>query len=142
MRWEELKKTAETIVKYAEPYETSYNRIQTSVKDQKELRKVLKTLVGRPARLQILQERNRMIEARRVAESQKELYRLVSHQSSSLLKIASFGVMDASCYHGKEHMKTQVLPNHRVFFCFFPIRNTMGKGVEVMLNETAFNVEY
>ncbi len=78
MRWEELKKNAEKIVEYARPYETAYNKIQSSVKQQKELKTVVKEMVWRTANRQVLDERNRMKEARRVAERQKELYRLVS----------------------------------------------------------------
>ncbi|XP_078383070.1 uncharacterized protein LOC144665665 [Oculina patagonica] len=80
MRWEELKRNAEKIVEYADPYETAYNSIQSLVKQQKELKTVVKEMVWKTANRQVLNERNRMKEAKRVATTQKELYRLSIEQ--------------------------------------------------------------
>ena len=78
MRWERLKKDAEDIATYAKSYESAYNGIQSSVRQQEEITKVLKDIVPKTARIQVKNEIKRQDAARKVDESQKRLYTEVS----------------------------------------------------------------
>ena len=80
MRWEVMKRRAEKIKDYAMPYENAYNKIQESVQRKDDIREVLKTLPG-AAKTQVDNQKKRLVEARRIAISQKGVYVQVSFPS-------------------------------------------------------------
>lgn len=77
MKWETYKEQVEDIRDHARAYEDAYNGIQASIERQDNLREVLKAL-PEAAKIQVDNERTRLIEARRVAISEKRAYVTVS----------------------------------------------------------------
>ena len=81
MKWEVFKKQVEVIKDRAETFEDAYNAIKESIKRRDDVKTILKAL-PQAARLQVVKQKNRLEEARRVAVSEKGAYVLVSVQTS------------------------------------------------------------
>ena len=77
MKWEAFKEQVEDIKDHAKSYELAYSGIQDSIERQDSLREVLQALPA-AAKIQVDRERTRLIEARRVAISEKAAYVVVS----------------------------------------------------------------
>lgn len=86
-KWEAFKKQVEDIRDHAKSYEDAYNGIQASIERQSNLREVLEAL-PEAAKIQVDNERTRLIEARRIAISEKGAYvrvSLILSKSESLI---------------------------------------------------------
>ena len=81
IKWEALKKQVEVIKDRAETFEKAYNAIKESIKRQDDVKTIVKAL-PRTTRLQVVKQKNRLEEARRVAVSEKGAYVLVSVETS------------------------------------------------------------
>ena len=81
MKWEVFKKQVEVIKDRAETFEDAYNAIKESIKRRDDVKTILKAL-PQAARLQVVKQKNRLEEARRVAVSEKGAYVLVSVETS------------------------------------------------------------
>ena len=81
MKWEVFKKQVEVIKDRAETFENAYNAIKESIKRRDDVKTILKSL-PQAARLQVVKQKNRLEEARRVAVSEKGAYVLVSVETS------------------------------------------------------------
>ncbi|XP_027037529.1 uncharacterized protein LOC113665984 [Pocillopora damicornis] len=73
MKWEVFKKQVEVIKDRAETFEDAYNAIKESIKRRDDVKTILKAL-PQAARLQVVKQKNRLEEARRVAVSEKGAY--------------------------------------------------------------------
>jgi len=73
IKWETFKEQVVSIRDYARPYENAYNGIQASVERQDGLQQIISTL-GQTAKAQVDSERTRLVEARRIAISEKGIY--------------------------------------------------------------------
>lgn len=81
MNWLAFKNELESLKDDAKMYEDAYNSIQASVERQAGVRTVLQAL-PQAARIQVGKERDRLVEARRIAVSQKWAYVSVSRIST------------------------------------------------------------
>ena len=81
IKWEAFKKQVEVIKDRAETFENAYNDIKESIKRHDDVKTIVKAL-SQVARLQVVKQKNRLEEARRVAVSEKGAYVLVSVQTS------------------------------------------------------------
>ena len=81
MKWEVFKEQVEVIKDRAETFENAYNAIKESITRQDDVKTIVKAL-PRTTRLQVVKQKNRLEEARRVAVSEKGAYVLVSVQTS------------------------------------------------------------
>ena len=81
IKWEAFKKQVEVIKDRAETFENAYNAIKESIKRQDDVKTIVKAL-PRTTRLQVVKQKNRLEEARRVAVSEKGAYVLVSVETS------------------------------------------------------------
>lgn len=77
IKWETFKERVETIRNHARPYEDAYNEIQASVEQKDGIQQILQAL-PQAAKVQIDNEKTRLIEARRIAISEKGAYVRVS----------------------------------------------------------------
>ena len=77
MKWEAYKEQVEDIRDHAKVYEDAYNGVQASIEREDNLREVLQAL-PEAAKIQVDNERERLIEARRIAISEKGAYVAVS----------------------------------------------------------------
>ncbi|XP_078358122.1 uncharacterized protein LOC144642894 isoform X1 [Oculina patagonica] len=73
MKWESFKEQVENVKDHAKAYEDAYNGIQASVERQDGLRQVMQALPG-AAKIQVDKEIERLVEARRIAISEKGAY--------------------------------------------------------------------
>lgn len=73
MKWEFLKERVENIKDHAKAFEDAYNGIKASVERQDGLREVMQALPP-AAKIQVDKEKERLVEARRIAESEKGAY--------------------------------------------------------------------
>ena len=73
MKWESFKQRVEKIKEHAKEYEDAYNGIQASVERQEGIREVMKAL-PQAAKIQVDKEKERLTEAKRIAESEKGAY--------------------------------------------------------------------
>ena len=81
IKWEVFKKQVEVIKDRAETFENAYNAIKESIQRRDDVKTILKSL-PQAARLQVVKQKNRLEEARRVAVSEKGAYVLVSVETS------------------------------------------------------------
>ena len=81
IKWEAFKKQVEVIKDRAETFENAYNDIKESIKRHDDVKTIVKAL-SQVARLQVVKQKNRLEEARRVAVSEKGAYVLVSVETS------------------------------------------------------------
>ncbi len=77
MKWEAYKEQVEEIRDHAKAYEDAYNGVQASIERQDNLNEVLQAL-PEAALIQVNSELERLIEARRIAISEKGAYVAVS----------------------------------------------------------------
>ncbi len=77
MKWETFKEQVENIKDHAKAYEDAYNGIQASVERQDGIREVMEAL-PEAAKIQVDKEIERLVEAKRIAESEKGAYVSVS----------------------------------------------------------------
>ncbi|KAL9982967.1 hypothetical protein ACROYT_G005082 [Oculina patagonica] len=73
MKWETFKEQVENIKDHAKAYEDAYNGIQASVERQDGIREVMEAL-PEAAKIQVDKEIERLVEAKRIAESEKGAY--------------------------------------------------------------------
>jgi len=73
IKWETFKEQVVAIRDYARSYENAYNGIQASVERQDGIKQITSTL-GQTAKAQVDSERTRLVEARRIAISEKGIY--------------------------------------------------------------------
>ena len=85
LKWEIIKDKAVAIRNNVEPHENAYNEIQETVQRQDDLREVLTALPG-AAKIQVDKEKERLVEARRIAISEKGVYVKVSVSSENEIK--------------------------------------------------------
>ena len=76
MKWEAFKKHVEAIRDRAKAYEDAYNAIKASIERQDGINTIVKVL-PQATRLQVVKQKERLIEARRIAISEKGAYVLV-----------------------------------------------------------------
>ena len=81
IKWEVYKEQVEVIKDRAETFENAYNAIKESITRQDDVKTIVKAL-PRTTRLQVVKQKNRLEEARRVAVSEKGAYVLVSVETS------------------------------------------------------------
>ena len=81
IKWEAFKKQVEVIKDRAETFENAYNAIKESIKRQDDVKTIVKAL-PQAARLQVVKQKNRLVEAKRIAVSEKGAYVLVSVETS------------------------------------------------------------
>ena len=81
MKWEVFKKQVEVIKDRAETFENAYNAIKESIKRRDDVKTILKAL-PQAARLQVVKQKNRLVEAKRIAVSEKGAYVLVRVETS------------------------------------------------------------
>ena len=81
MKWEVFKEQVEVIKDRAETFENAYNAIKESITRHDDVKTIVKAL-PQAARLQVVKQKNRLEEARRVAVSEKGAYVLVSVETS------------------------------------------------------------
>ena len=81
MKWEVFKEQVEVIKDRAETFENAYNAIKESITRHDDVKTIVKAL-PRTTRLQVVKQKNRLEEARRVAVSEKGAYVLVSVETS------------------------------------------------------------
>ena len=81
MKWEVFKEQVEVIKDRAETFENAYNAIKDSITRHDDVKTIVKAL-PQAARLQVVKQKNRLEEARRVAVSEKGAYVLVSVETS------------------------------------------------------------
>ena len=77
IKWETFKEKVESIRDHATPYENSYNTIQAFVERKDGIRQILQAL-PQAAKTQVDNEKTRLVEARRIAISEKGAYVRVS----------------------------------------------------------------
>ena len=77
MKWEAFKEQVEGIRDHAKAYEDSYNAIKESMERQDDIKAVMQAL-PQATRTQIVNEKKRLVEAKRVARSEKGAYVSVS----------------------------------------------------------------
>lgn len=77
MKWEAYKEEVETIKGHAESYEKAFNAIKVSIERQYGIKAVIRA-IPQAARIQVVKEKERLQEARRIAVSEKGIYTLVS----------------------------------------------------------------
>lgn len=75
MKWDALKKRMKTMIDRAQSYEDSYNQIKASIQDEISS---LKNALPKATLTQVSSEKDRVVEARRVAISQKKTWVAVS----------------------------------------------------------------
>ena len=82
IKWETFKEQVVSIRDYARSYENAYNGIQSSVERQDGITQIIGAL-GQTAKTQVDSEKTRLVEARRIAISEKGIYVAVSFGVSS-----------------------------------------------------------
>ncbi len=75
MKWEHVKKGLITMKGHAKSFEDAYNNVRTSI--EKEIAKVIKAL-PQATLIQVRSEKERLVESRRIAISEKGAYVAVS----------------------------------------------------------------
>lgn len=85
LKWEVFKKQVEVIKDRAETFEDAYNAIKESIKRRDDVKTILKAL-PQAARLQVVKQKNRLEEARRVAVSEKGAYVLAIGELEASMK--------------------------------------------------------
>ena len=73
IKWETLKTQLGNIKNNAKAYEDAYNGIQTSIKRQDAIRQILQA-IPLSAKIQVDNQKKRLVEARRIAVSEKGVY--------------------------------------------------------------------
>ncbi|RMX38125.1 hypothetical protein pdam_00003073, partial [Pocillopora damicornis] len=73
MKWETFKEQLVRIKDNAQSYENAYNEIRASIERQEGIKQVLQAL-PLPAKIQVHKEKERLVEARRIALSEKRAY--------------------------------------------------------------------
>lgn len=73
MKWETFKEKLVQIKDNAQAYENAYNGIRASIEQQEGIKQVLQAL-PLPAKIQVSKEKERLVEARRMALSEKRAY--------------------------------------------------------------------
>lgn len=73
MKWETFKEQLVQIKDNAQSYENAYNEIRASIERQEGIKQVLQAL-PLPAKIQVHKEKERLVEARRIALSEKRAY--------------------------------------------------------------------
>ena len=73
MKWETFKEQLVQIKDNAQSYENAYNGIRASVERQEGIKQVLQAL-PLPTKIQVHKEKERLVEARRIALSEKRAY--------------------------------------------------------------------
>ena len=73
VKWEVFKLQVEQIKDHAKAYEDAYNGIQATVERQAGIREVIQAL-PQAAKIQVDKEKERLVEAKRIAESEKRAY--------------------------------------------------------------------
>ena len=73
MGWEAFKEQVEGIRDHAEAYEDAYNEIKASIEREDGIKQIVESL-PQAAKVQVDNERVRLIEARRIAISEKGVY--------------------------------------------------------------------
>lgn len=77
MKWEAFKGEVETIKGHAEEYEKAFNAIKLSIDHQEGIKEVIKA-IPQAAKIQVVKEKERLKEARRISISEKGAYTSVS----------------------------------------------------------------
>ena len=77
IKWETFKEQVVSIRDYARSYENAYNGIQASVERQDGIKQIISVL-GQTAKTQVDSEKARLVEAKRIAISEKGIYVAVS----------------------------------------------------------------
>ncbi|KAJ7328567.1 hypothetical protein OS493_024484 [Desmophyllum pertusum] len=95
MKWEAFKEEVKDIRDHAKSYEDAYNEIQGLVEQQNGIKQVLRAL-PRATKIQVVREKERLVEARRVAVSEKEAY------------VASIGQLEESMRSSLEEIVSQL----------------------------------
>ncbi|CAH3128101.1 unnamed protein product [Pocillopora meandrina] len=85
MKWEVFKEQVEVIKDRAETFENAYNAIKESIQRRDDVKTILKSL-PQAARLQVVKQKNRLEEARRVAVSEKGAYVLAIGELEASMK--------------------------------------------------------
>ena len=73
MKWETFKEQLVQIKDNAQSYENAYNEIRASIERQEGIKQVLQAL-PLLAKIQVHKEKERLVEARRIALSEKRAY--------------------------------------------------------------------
>ena len=81
IKWEAFKKQVEVIKDRAETFENSYNAIKESITRHDDVKTIVKAQ-PKAARLQVVKQKNRLVEAKRIAVSEKGAYVLVRVETS------------------------------------------------------------
>ena len=83
IKWKAFKKQVEVIKDRAETFENSYNVIRESITRHDDVKTIVKALpqAARLAR-QVVKQKNRLVEAKRIAVSEKGAYVLVRVETS------------------------------------------------------------
>ena len=81
IKWEAFKKQVEVIKDRAETFENAYNAIKESITQHDDVKTIVKAL-PQAARLQVVKQKNRLVEAKRIAVSEKGAYVLVRVETS------------------------------------------------------------
>ena len=81
IKWEAFKKQVEVIKDRAETFENAYNAIKESITRHDDVKTIVKAL-PQAARLQVIKQKNRLVEAKRIAVSEKGAYVLVRVETS------------------------------------------------------------
>ena len=72
-KWEVIKEQVDRIKEYAEAYENAYNTVEEQVQEDAGIDKVLRAL-PQAAKVQVDKETERLVEARRIAKTEKGAY--------------------------------------------------------------------
>ena len=80
MKWEAFKEEVETLRDHAITYENAYNMIKGTTERQDDVKAVFQAL-PLAAKTQVVKEKERLVEAKRIAISEKGAYVLVSLSS-------------------------------------------------------------
>ena len=70
IKWEAFKKQVEVIKDRAETFENSYNAIKESITRHDDVKTIVKAQ-PKAARLQVVKQKNRLVEAKRIASKRK-----------------------------------------------------------------------
>ena len=77
MKWEVFKEQVEVIKDRAETFENAYNAIKESITRHDDVKTIEKALPLAARRLQVIKQKKRLVEAKRIAVSEKGAYVLV-----------------------------------------------------------------
>ncbi|XP_066026371.1 uncharacterized protein [Pocillopora verrucosa] len=85
IKWEAFKKQVEVIKVRAETFENAYNAIKESITRHDDVKTIVKAL-PQAARLQVVKQKNRLVEAKRIAVSEKGAYVLAIGELEASMK--------------------------------------------------------